>query len=111
MSSDGTPIEERLGKMLSNGADWERTPTSISGVMIIRMPQYKSRPPTLALEINPIDSSGSTTKKRGLMVRSAVELHEIAEIMANDDLAKLATAMDAANPTSAPKKNTDVFRV
>lgn len=112
MSDENVPMDERLGKMLANGGDWERTPTSIAGVMIIRMPQYKSRPPTLALELNPVDVSGTATKKRGMMIRTADEVHEIVKIMNNTDLVKLAEAMDIANPaSSAPKQSSDVFRV
>ena len=112
MSDEGGSMEERLAKVLSSGADWDRTPTNIPGVMILRMPQYKSRPPTLALEINPVDVSGSTTKKRALMIRSASELAEIAKIIANDDLARLAEAMDSVNPASmSSKQSANVFRV
>lgn len=111
MSDEGVPMEERLSKMLSGGGDWERTPTSIPGVMIIRMPQYKSRAPTLALELNPVDASGAATKKRGMMIRSADEVREIAKIVGNEDMIKLAQAMDVANPTSLPKQSSDVFRV
>lgn len=112
MSEDGAPMEDRLSKMLSGGGDWERTPTNISGLTIVRMPQYRNRPPTLSIELNPVDASGAGTKKRGLMIRSADEVREIAKIMNNADLIKLAEAMDKVNPvSSAPKQNSDVFRV
>ncbi len=112
MSGEEQARSEKLARILADGADWEKTRTSIEGVMIVRMPQYKSRPPTLAIEINPIDASGSATKKRGVVIRSAAELALIAQILANPDLAKLAEAMDLANPaTSTPKKSSDVFQV
>ena len=112
MSGEGQNMGERLARLLADGADWEKTRTSIDGVMLVRMPQYKSRPPTLAIEINPIDASGSSTKKRGIVIRSAAELSEIARILASPDLARLAEAMDSTNPaTSSPKRSADVFRV
>ena len=112
MSEDNVPIEDKLAKMLSNGADWERTQTSIKGVSIIRMPQYKSRAPMLALEINPVDATGATTKKRGMMIRSSSELEEIIKIATNENMSKLAHAMDSANPTiGTSKQSTDVLRV
>ena len=45
-----------------------------------------------------VDSAGSATKKRGIVVRSASELDEFNRILANQKLVKLARKVDLVNP-------------
>ena len=52
----------------------------------------------IAIEINPVDSAGSATKKRGIVVRSASELDEFNRIVANQKLVELARKVDQVNP-------------
>ena len=108
----GEERKERLSRLLSESDDWQKTRTDIDGVLLVKMPQYKSRPPTLALEINPIDATGSSTKKRGIVIRSSEELSTISQIVSDPRLAELAASMDSVNPaTSGPKKSADGVRV
>ena len=65
-------VDERLLQFLKEGKDWERKATSIAGVFLLKMPTFKGRPASLAVEINPVDSSGLTSKKRGVVVRSGM---------------------------------------
>ncbi len=58
-------LEESLTEFLEDGDDWERKKTSVDGVFILKLPEYKGNPPRLAIELNPTDSSGNPTKKRG----------------------------------------------
>lgn len=108
-----TSIEDRLKKLLEEGRDWEKKPTSISGMFLVKMPQYKSRPPTLVVEINPVDASGNPTKKRGIIIRSFSELEEIAKIVSDPKLSELVKNMDKINPsvTAAPKPKQGVFEI
>ena len=53
--------DERLSQFLMDGKIWERKATSISGVFLIKLPEYKSRPPYIAMGINPVESSGAAT--------------------------------------------------
>ena len=53
---------------------------------------------TIAIEINPVDSAGSATKKRGIVVRSASELDQFNRILANQKLVDLARKVDLVNP-------------
>ena len=52
----------------------------------------------IAIEINPVDSAGSATKKRGIVVRFASELDEFNRILANQKLVELARKVDQVNP-------------
>jgi hypothetical protein len=107
--------DQRLTQFLKEGKDWERKATNIPGIFLLRLPGLKSTAPSLAIEINPVDSSGSATKKRGVVIRSSFELEQINNLLSNQKLAQLAKSIDEVNPevrrgpqtTKAP----DVFEI
>ena len=90
--------DEKLLGFLKDGSDWERKPTSLPGVFILKLPSFKGRPATLAIEINPVDLTGSPSKKRGIVVRSEAELQEISKVISNAKLLQLAKSIDEVNP-------------
>ena len=108
-------IDERLSQFLREGKNWERKATSIPGVFLIKLPEYKSRPPYIAMEINPVDSTGAATKKRGILIKSSSELEQISSILTNAKIVQLATSLDEVNPekkSRAPQSTeTDVFEI
>jgi hypothetical protein len=59
---------ERLKEFLNEGGNWERKATNIPGVFLFRLPASKGKPASLAIEINPDDTYGSITKKRGVLL-------------------------------------------
>ena len=90
--------EERLTNFLKHARDWERRATSISGVFLLKLPSYRKRQASLAIEIDPVDASGSATKKRGIVIRSASELNQIISILSNPKLSELTVKIDEVNP-------------
>jgi hypothetical protein len=92
------PADERLARLLEEGKDWERKATSIAGIFLLKLPGLRSTPASLAIEINPVCASGSATKKRGVVIRSASELEEITKLLSNPKLPQLARSMDEVNP-------------
>ncbi|HEY6404813.1 MAG TPA: hypothetical protein VIX38_01895, partial [Nitrososphaeraceae archaeon] len=65
-------------------------------------------------EINPLSSSGSPTKKRGVIIRSASELEEIEKLISNPKLSQLARSIDDVNPEkrTAPRSGAeDIFEI
>ena len=58
---------ERLGQFLEH-KDWERKPTNIPGVFLFKLPEYRGRPASLAIEINPLNANGYPSKKRALLL-------------------------------------------
>ncbi|HXG06191.1 MAG TPA: hypothetical protein VNI77_02560 [Nitrososphaera sp.] len=107
--------DERLVQFLKNGKDWERKATSIPGVFLLKLPQFKGRAPSLAIEVNPVDASGAMTKKRGVVIRSASELEEITKLLVNPKIEQLARSIDEVNPERKPasvvKAGEDVFEI
>lgn len=53
--------------------------TSIRGVTILKLPQTKSRPASLAIEINPLTDKGTPMKKKGVMIMGQAELNAFRE--------------------------------
>jgi len=101
--------EEKLEEFLETGNDWEKLKTSIPGVFIQKLPPYRSSPSRLAVEINPVDSSGNPTKRRGLLIRFSDEYEAFKEILNDEKLPKLLDMLDNVNPGSGrrDKKSDD----
>jgi hypothetical protein len=94
--------EDKLSSFLKTGSDWARMKTTVPGLFILKLPAYKNNPSRLAVELNPVDESGSPTKKRGLVIRSSKELEEYNKLFQYDKLSSLLKIIDKINP--APKR-------
>ena len=90
--------EEKLADFLKTGKDWSRIKTSVSGVFVVKLPPYRGQPSRLVVELNPIDETGSPKKRRGLVLRSLVELEDFKEIFKDEKLPKLLGMIDSVNP-------------
>ena len=77
--------EDKLDQFLQTGNDWEKLKTSIPGVFIQKLPPYRNAPSRLAIEVNPVDASGSPTKRRGLLIRYDDEYEAVKEMQLLDD--------------------------
>jgi hypothetical protein len=91
-------IKETLESFLEEGKDWERKPTSLRGVTILRMPRTTTRPPTLAMEINPVDERGVPMKRKGIMIRSPKELEALRDVLGDQKVARLMEALATVVP-------------
>ena len=110
-----TEANERLIQYLNEGRNWERKATNIAGVFLFRLPASKGRPGSLAIEINPVDTYGSITKKRGVVIRSASELDEISRLLSHPKVSELSKKIDEVNPkrdsTTPEKGGRDIFEI
>jgi hypothetical protein len=91
---------ERLRQFLNDGGNWEWKATNIPSVFLLRLPASKGRPATLVIEINPIDRFGSFSKKRGVVIRSSLELDEISLLLSHQKVGELSKKIDEVNPKS-----------
>lgn len=96
--------EEKLEELLKTGKDWAKVKTSVPGVFVLKMPGSKNREPSLSVEINPVDASGSPTKRRGLIIRSVDELLEFKDIVGNEKVETLLEMLEDVNPTAPESK-------
>lgn len=99
----GEKVTEALKIFLERGKEWERKPTSIPGVFIVKFPPFRKSPTRLIVELNPVDESGGTTRRRGLALRSYEELGEFRKLLNDDKLDGLLKGIDETNP-QAPQK-------
>jgi len=107
-------VADRLTGFLRDSRDWERRATNIPGVFLLKLPSSRTRQAAIAIEINPVDSAGSATKKRGIVVRSSSELDEFNRILSNQKLVELTRKMDQVNPKqkeSTSIGSSDVFEI
>ena len=106
-------LADSLKEFIEDGQDWERKNTSVKGVSIIRLPQYKNRPASLAIDINPVGENGLPMKKKGVMIMSASELQAFREIFRNDKLDNLVKTLEdvtGKKPAGKPVK-ADVVQI
>ncbi|MBN2335837.1 hypothetical protein JXL21_09775 [Candidatus Bathyarchaeota archaeon] len=105
--------EDKLAELLENGKDWAKVKTTVPGVFVMKMPGSKYREPSLSVEINPVDASGSPTKRRGLIIRSVEEYMEFKDILSNEKLESLLEMLEDVNPESMKpgKTSKDVIEI
>ncbi len=89
---------------LKSGKDWERKPTTVSGVFVLKTPPFRGSPARLAVELNPVDDAGRPTKKRGVLLRSSEELAEYKRLIEDERLTSLLKNLDALGPKPVKKE-------
>jgi hypothetical protein len=106
---------ERLNQFLNNARYWEKKATSVPGLFLLKLPGSRGSSPFVVIEINPVDTLGSPTKKRGVVVRSSAELEWIKYALSNPKVVELAEKIDQINPekkeSSSRISDDDVFEV
>ncbi|HII77061.1 MAG TPA: hypothetical protein HA264_08555 [Methanolinea sp.] len=98
-------LNEVLRAFLEGGEDWERKNTSLKGVSIIKLPGTKSRAPSLAIEVNPVNEKGAPMKKKGIMIMSASELSAFREIFSNPKVDGLIRSIEEITPGKKSQKS------
>ncbi len=103
---------ENLRTFLENGEDWERKPTSVPGVSLIRLPATRNRPASLAVEVNPLGPKGLPIKKKGIMIMSSQELDAFQQLLSNQNLSILLCGIEELLPEKkAAQKQGDVLQI
>ncbi len=88
---------EGLKLFLEKGKEWERKATSVPGIFILKLPPYKRSPSQLVVEINPLNTSGTPTKKRGLILRNRQELEQFKKLIGDGKLGGLLQRIEEVN--------------
>ncbi len=91
-------LNEVLRTFLETAEDWERKNTSLNGVSIIKLPGTRTRPPSLAIEINPVNQKGTPMKKKGIMIMNGTELSAFREIFSNPKVDSLVRTIEEVAP-------------
>lgn len=105
---------DKLKEFLETGKDWSRIMTSIPGVFVLKLPVYKRAPSRLAIEINPVNESSRSTKRRGLVLRTPSELEAFNGVYQFEKLEKLMGMLEGVNPrpgAGRPRKDEEVIEL
>ena len=68
------------------------------GLFLLKLPALRNRTASIVIEVNPVDTSGSPTKKRGIIIKSNSELVQIRDILTNVKLEQLTKSVEEVNP-------------
>ena len=90
--------DKRLIEFLENGKDWERKQTNIPGVFLIRLPQFRSRPACIGVELDALNRGGGGNRRRGIILRTSGELQQLLDIVSNKKLSELTSSIEKVNP-------------
>jgi len=107
--------DNRLTEFLENGKDWERKQTNIPGVFLIRLPQFRSRPACIGVELDILNRGGVSNRRRGIILRTSSELQQLKEIITNEKLLELTSSIEKVNPMQQPNTvanlDSEIFEV
>jgi len=106
--------EEKLRDFLKTGKDWSNLRTSVPGVFVLKLPAYKTSSTRLAVELNPVGEGGSPKRRRGLILRSSVDLEDFEKLFQRETLSKLLSMIDSVNPkaeAAGRKKGEEVLEL
>ena len=91
-------LESRLREILEKARDWQRVPVRSSpGIFVVKAPGTKRNPPSLLIELNPVDENNLPTKRRGLYIRSRRDLEEYRKLINDRNLDALVAALEEVN--------------
>jgi hypothetical protein len=64
---------------------------------VVKAPGTKRNPPSLLIELNPVDENSMPTKRRGLYIRSRKDLEEYRKLINDRNLDALISALEEVN--------------
>src|SRR6185503_967383 len=114
MDMGNETVDNRLTDFLNEGKDWERKQTNVPGVFLLKLPAYRSRPACIAIEIDAMgQGGGGGNRRRGLIIRTKDDIEHLANILNNDKVIELASAVEKVNPvqTSTSTVDSEVFEI
>lgn len=108
-------VDNRLTDFLNEGKDWERKQTNVPGVFLLRLPAFKSRPACIAIEIDATgQGAGGANRRKGLIIRTKEDIEHLSNILRNDKVVELASALEKVNPIKTGASSTvdsEVFEI
>ena len=107
-------VDNRLTDFLNEGKDWERKQTNVPGVFLSKLPAFRSRSACIAIEIDALgQGGGGGNRRRGLIIRSKGDIQQLSNILNNDKVTELASAVEKINPvqTSTSTVDSELFEI
>ena len=104
-------IQNQLKEHLKSGSDWEKMETPIPGISVVKVPESKTRPAMLFIEINPLKEDGRPMKRKGLFISDYEMLIKFSEALNSDDTLKLIKEIEKVNPKDAKNSGTKKLKM
>ena len=86
-------LEKQIKNALNEVNPWQRVPTNVKGAFLVKTPSSKQGE-SFMVEINPIDANGTPLKRRGVFLKRLSELESFIEVMENEKLKDLMSALE-----------------
>lgn len=91
-------IQDQLKEHLKSGKDWSKMETPVRGVFVVKVPETKTRPALLFIEVNPLKSDGNPMKRKGLFIRNKEMYLAFKEALEEDAIFTILQNIEAVNP-------------
>ncbi len=91
-------IQTQLKDHLKNGKDWSKMETPVPGVFVVKVPETKTRPSLLFIEVNPLKSDGNPMKRKGLFIRNKEMYLAFKEALEEDAIFTILQNIETVNP-------------
>ena len=94
-------MKQEFKSFLKTGNPWEKMGTDIPSVFIVKIPGPKKNPvdgARLMIEVNPVDESGKSKKRKGLFIADREMYHQFIEALQDDRINKILMAIEDINP-------------
>lgn len=102
---------DELHSHLETAKDWEKLPTEINGVFVVKIPATKTRSARLMVEVNPVDESGNPKKRKGLFISDFATYVQFLEALQDDRIGKLMKNVDSVNPQPSTETRKKVLKI
>lgn len=86
-------IQLKIKEALNDVNAWQRVPTSLNGIYLVKTPQ-KAGKETILVEINPKLDGGKLLKRRGLFLKNVSELQKFIKVINNEKLYDVLLALE-----------------
>lgn len=87
-------LKNKIRETLENVKPWQRVPTSIEGVFLIKAPTRGDQE-SIMVEINPLDEFGRPIKRRGIFIQQKIQLERFLEVMQETRLMEFMETLDS----------------
>ena len=88
-----TELENKIKEALMGVKPWQRVPTTVEGVYLVKTPANDNRE-TIMVEINPVNERGTSMKRKGLFLKSTSEFEGFENVFKNDKVIDLLDAIE-----------------
>jgi hypothetical protein len=96
-------LQSKIKETLENVKPWQRVPTSLEGVFLIKAPTRGDQE-SIMVEINPLDELGRPIKRRGIFIQRKIHLERFIDVMQEPRLMEFLDTLDSMAGSGGDEK-------